>query len=69
MMLCDVWMDEDEPQTVTGVVMVEDIKDFSLSHFAALSPVAIKKMMTLFQVFLPPRLHLSKVQPQHLRSL
>lgn len=51
MMLFDVWMEEDEPHSVTGVVMVEDIKDFSLSHFTALTPVAVKKMMTLFQVF------------------
>lgn len=51
MMLFELWMEEDEPQTVTGVVMVEDMKDFSLSHITAMSVVSIKKMVTLFQVF------------------
>lgn len=50
-MLFDVWMEEEEVSSVTGIVMVEDVKDFSLSHATAMPPVAIKKMMTLFQVF------------------
>lgn len=51
MMLFDVWMEEDEELSVTGLVMVEDFKDFSISHIASLSPVTVKKMMTLFQVY------------------
>ncbi|MPC26283.1 Alpha-tocopherol transfer protein [Portunus trituberculatus] len=50
MLLCDIFMEEDETLSVTGMVMVEDFKNFSLSHLAALSPVTVKKMTTLFQV-------------------
>ncbi|KAK8375017.1 hypothetical protein O3P69_017775 [Scylla paramamosain] len=55
MMLVDVWMEEDEASIVTGVVMVEDFNDFSISHLTSLSPVTIKKMMTLFQDGYPMR--------------
>lgn len=51
MMVIDVCLEEDEPVSVTGMVMVEDFKDFSISHLASLSPVTVKKMMTLFQVY------------------
>ncbi|KAG0725935.1 Retinol-binding protein pinta [Chionoecetes opilio] len=50
MMMCDIWMEEDEAQSVVGVVFVEDMKELSIVHLAALSPVAIKKMMTIFQI-------------------
>ncbi|XP_045114535.1 alpha-tocopherol transfer protein-like isoform X3 [Portunus trituberculatus] len=55
MLLCDIFMEEDETLSVTGMVMVEDFKNFSLSHLAALSPVTVKKMTTLFQDGYPMR--------------
>ncbi|XP_050724981.1 retinol-binding protein pinta-like isoform X3 [Eriocheir sinensis] len=51
MMLFDVYQEEDEAHTVTGMVMVEDLKNISISYIAAMTPVIMKKAMTLFQVF------------------
>lgn len=64
-MLFDVYQEEDEAHTVTGVVMVEDFKNISISHLAAMTPVTIKKAMTLFQVFclaFSPRGHSALVE-------
>ena len=50
-MILDVWMEEDEALSVTGVVMVEDMKSLSLAHLASITPVDVKRMTTLFQVY------------------
>ncbi|XP_050697202.1 alpha-tocopherol transfer protein-like isoform X5 [Eriocheir sinensis] len=54
-MLFDVYQEEDEAHTVTGMVMVEDLKDISISYIAAMTPVTMKKAMTLFQDGYPMR--------------
>lgn len=49
-MLFDVYQEEDEAHTMTSIVMVEDLKNISISHIAAMTPVTIKKAMTILQV-------------------
>lgn len=50
-MVTDVWLEEEEEISVTGLVIVENVKEFSLYHITVLSPVCVKIMVTLIQVF------------------
>lgn len=49
-MVMDVWLLEDEQNSVTAVVMVEDFKTMTLAHLAAFTPAMANKISTMFQV-------------------
>ncbi|KAK4297110.1 hypothetical protein Pmani_030445 [Petrolisthes manimaculis] len=50
LMVVEVFFDEEEVASVTGVVMVEDVRQITMTHMVALTPVYAKKMSTLLQV-------------------
>ncbi|KAK3865837.1 hypothetical protein Pcinc_028581 [Petrolisthes cinctipes] len=50
LMVTDVFFDEEEVASVTGVVVVEDVRQITMTHMVALTPVYAKKMSTLLQV-------------------
>ena len=50
LMLMDVMSEEDELQSVTGVLFVEDMSEFSIKHAMIFTPAKMKKMMVLWQV-------------------
>ncbi|KAK3865836.1 hypothetical protein Pcinc_028580 [Petrolisthes cinctipes] len=50
MLIMDVFLEDDEDVTITGVTFVEDVKELSMAHVVTFTPVMVKKMMTLIQV-------------------
>nr|XP_045595424.1 alpha-tocopherol transfer protein-like isoform X6 [Procambarus clarkii] len=54
-LVIDVCLEEDEVESVTGLVMIEDCDCLSFSHVAAFTPTFAKKASTLFQEGYPMR--------------
>lgn len=50
LLVADVFFDEEEVASVTGVVVVEDVREMTLAHMVSITPVYAKKMSTLLQV-------------------
>lgn len=49
-MVMDVLMKEEEQMYVTGMILLFDIKDFSLAHFAQLPLPMMKKIAPIWEV-------------------
>jgi hypothetical protein len=50
MMISDIMLEEDDRETVAGIVNVVDHSKTTLAHMALFSPSLVKKVTTLFQV-------------------
>ena len=50
LILADIFYDEDEQSTITGMVQILDMSDMTAGHFLAFTPALAKKSMTVWQV-------------------
>ena len=50
-MISDIMVDEDEPQSVTGIVQLLDLNGVTAGHAMQMTPAIVKKAMTIWQVW------------------
>lgn len=50
-MVFEIMGSEEEQMFITGMVLIFDLKDYTMNHFTHMPPSVVKKLMPCWEVF------------------